>query len=69
MITKYCYEGELKKFRKYCRKHPNELDCYVYAIAAPTKNKFSKLHGTTILYVVGGNNSGVGRKFSDKTIY
>lgn|GEM_PF-5100281 len=36
MITKDSYEGELKKFRKYCRKHPNELGCYVYALADPT---------------------------------
>ena len=39
MITKDSYEGELKKFRKYCRKHPNELGCYVYALADPTKGK------------------------------
>ncbi len=39
MITKDSYGGELKKFRKYCRKHPNELGCYVYALADPTKGK------------------------------
>ena len=52
MITKDSYEGELKKFRKYCRKHPNELGCYVYALADPTKGK------EQVFYVGKGQKNG-----------